>query len=106
MAEKIFWGKLQYFGISYVALGMFIFTINYSGRGAWLTSIRKAWLAILASVGFVAALTNDWHHQIWTDIQFTDNLAFGPLQLTHGILFYFVRLVRVNAAVSNYIHMR
>ena len=100
MAEKIFWGKLQYFGISYVALGMFIFTINYSGRGAWLTSIRKAWLAILASVGFVATLTNDWHHQIWTDIQFTDNLAFGPLQLTHGILFYFVVAVQYILLIS------
>ena len=57
-------------------------------------------MAILASVGFVAALTNDWHHQIWTDIQFTDNLAFGPLQLTHGILFYFVVAVQYILLIS------
>ena len=90
MAEKILWGKLQYFGISYMALGMFIFTMHYSGRGAWLTSTRTALLMIIASAGFIAALTNEWHYQVWSEIKFTDGLPFGPLDLTHGTLFYFI----------------
>ncbi len=90
MAEKIFWGKLQYFGISYVALGMFIFTIHFCGRSLWLTSTRKSLLTALASIGFLAALTNEWHRQIWSEIRLTNDLPFGPLNLTHGTLFYFV----------------
>ena len=90
MAEKIVWAKLQYFGISYVALGMFIFTMHYSGHGDWLTRTRTALLAIIASAGFMLALTNEWHHLIWSDIQFTDGLPFGPLNIQHGSLFLFV----------------
>ncbi len=44
LAEKILWAKLEYFGISYVALGMFIFTMHYSGHGGWLTRTRTALL--------------------------------------------------------------
>ena len=88
MAEKILWAKLQYFGISYVALGMFIFTMHYSGHGDWLTRTRTALLAIIASAGFMLALTNEWHHLIWSAIQFTNGLPFGPLDIqTWNIIF-------------------
>lgn len=90
MAEKIFWAKLEYFGISYAALGIFIFAMRYSGRGEWFTRLRIAVLASLAAVGFLAALTNDWHRQIWAEIKFTNGLPFGPLAVTHGDGFLFV----------------
>ncbi|MCJ7432690.1 MAG: ATP-binding protein [Anaerolineales bacterium] len=89
MAEKILWGKLEYFGISYVALGMFIFAMHFSGRGDWLTSTRTTLLTAISSTGFIAALTNKWHYQIWSEIQFTNGLPFGPLDLKHGTLFFF-----------------
>jgi signal transduction histidine kinase len=87
MAEKILWAKLEFFGISYVTLGMFIFTMHYSGRGGWLTRTRSALLAIIASLNLMFALTNEWHHQIWTSIAFTNGLPFGPLDLQHGTMF-------------------
>jgi hypothetical protein len=90
IAEKILWAKLQYFGISYVALAMFIFTMYYSGNGGWLTRTRTALLAIIASAGFALALTNEWHHMIWSAIQFTNGLPFGPLDIQHGRLFFFI----------------
>jgi signal transduction histidine kinase len=90
MAEKILWAKLQYFGISYAALAMFIFTIHYSGNGRWLTRTRTALLAIIASCGFALALTNEWHHLIWSATQFTDGLPFGPLDIQHGPLFFLI----------------
>ena len=80
MAEKILWAKLEYFGISYVALGMFIFTMHYSGRGSSLTATRTTLLASIATIFCILALTNEWHHQIWTSIQLTNNLPFGPLE--------------------------
>ncbi|MBI5954724.1 MAG: PAS domain S-box protein [Chloroflexi bacterium] len=87
LAEKILWAKLEFFGISYVTLGMFIFTMHYSGHGSWLTRTRTALLAIIASLNFMFALTNEWHHQIWTSIAFTNGLPFGPLDLQHGTMF-------------------
>jgi signal transduction histidine kinase len=90
MAEKILWAKLQYLGISYVALGMLIFTMHYSGHGDWLTHTRTTVLALIAGIGLIFAVTNEWHHLIWTNIQFTNDLPFGPLDLQHGALFYFV----------------
>jgi signal transduction histidine kinase len=90
MAEKILWAKLQYLGISYVALGMFIFTMHYSGHGDWLTRTRTTVLVLIASIGLIFAVTNEWHHLIWTNIQYTNALPFGPLDLQHGSLFYFV----------------
>ncbi len=90
MAEKILWAKLEYFGISYVTLGIFIFTMRYSGQGKWLTNTRKTLLTLFASLILVAALTNEWHGQIWSHIQFTNGAAFGPLAVTHGQLFILV----------------
>jgi signal transduction histidine kinase len=90
MAEKILWAKLEYLGISYVALGIFIFTMHYSGRGSSLTATRTTLLAGIAGIFCILALTNEWHHQIWTSIQFTNNLPFGPLNLQHGVIFYFL----------------
>jgi len=90
MGEKIFWAKLQYLGISFAVLGVFIFTMHYIGRGAWLTRPRLAALAVPASAGLILAWTNDWHGLIWSGIRFTNNLPFGPLDLTHGPLFYLV----------------
>ncbi|MCA1900179.1 MAG: PAS domain-containing protein [Chloroflexi bacterium] len=88
MSEKILWAKLQYFGISYIALGMFIFAMHYSGHSGWLTRTRTALLALISSVSLPLALTNERHSLLWTRIEFTNNLPFGPLSLQHGTLFY------------------
>ena len=39
---------------------------------------------------FIFALTNEWHHQIWSTIQFTNGLPFGPLDISHGTVFFFL----------------
>jgi len=88
MAEKIFWAKMEYLGISFVVVGIFIFAMHYSGRGAWLSYPRLILLLTPALLGFLLALTNESHHQIWTAIGFTNNLPFGPLATTHGVGFF------------------
>ncbi|HUI90596.1 MAG TPA: histidine kinase N-terminal 7TM domain-containing protein [Anaerolineales bacterium] len=85
MAEKIFWAKMEYIGIPFVAVGIFIFAMHFSGRGAWITYPRLILLLTPALLGFLLALTNESHHQIWTDIRFTNGVPFGPLDVTHGV---------------------
>ena len=88
MAEKILWAKMKFLGISFVAVGMFIFAMHFSGRGAWLTYPRLILLLTPSLLGFLLALTNESHHQIWTNIRFTNDLPFGPLDVTHGLGFF------------------
>jgi signal transduction histidine kinase len=88
ISDKIMWAKLEYFGISFVVLGMFIFTMHYSGHASWLTPTRTTLLATISVFSFIFALTNEWHHQIWPSIQLTNGLPFGPLDIGHGIIFF------------------
>ena len=88
MAEKIFWAKMEFLGISFVAVGIFIFAMYYSGRGASLTFLRAILLLTPAILGFILALTNELHHQIWTAVRFSNGLPFGPLDVTHGVGFF------------------
>jgi signal transduction histidine kinase len=90
MVEKIIWSKFEYFGISFVALGIFIFAMHYRGLGIWLTKMRIRFLLLFASLWVIAAFTNEWHHLLWAEMRFTNDLPFGPLQITHGPLFIFV----------------
>jgi signal transduction histidine kinase len=90
MADKIMWAKLEYLGISFVVLGMFIFTMHYSGHGGWLTPTRTVLLVALSTSSFFLALSNEWHRQIWSTIQFTNGLPFGPLNVSHGTAFFFL----------------
>ncbi|HET7143823.1 MAG TPA: histidine kinase N-terminal 7TM domain-containing protein [Anaerolineales bacterium] len=89
LATKLLWAKMEYLGIAFVTPGIFLFAMHYSGRGAWLTPARVWSILGMAGSGFVAALTNEWHDLIWTEIRLTNGNAFGPLALTHGSAFYF-----------------
>jgi hypothetical protein len=44
--EKIFWAKIQYLGIPFVAPGIFSFTLEYSGCGGWLTNTKGSTFTI------------------------------------------------------------
>ncbi len=88
LAAKIMWAKLEYFGISFIALGLLMLGLHFSGRGQWLTFSRLIWLTILPIFNVLAALANEAHGQIWSDVQLTNNQLFGPLTLTHGLWFY------------------
>ena len=54
----------------------------------WLNHPCAIFLLTPAILGFILALTNELHHQIWTNIRFTNGLPFGPLALTHGLGFF------------------
>ncbi|GAB4537881.1 MAG: histidine kinase N-terminal 7TM domain-containing protein [Anaerolineales bacterium] len=92
LAEKILWAKLEYFGSAYVTLGIFLFSMHYSGQGKWVTPNRSAALGIIASAQLFATLTNERHHLVWADVQLTNGLPFGPLSVTHGAGFVFIVL--------------
>lgn len=81
--EKILWAKAEYLGIPYVTLAIFAFTLIYSGREKWLTRSHLALLATVPTITFLMAVTNDWHHLLWSRIEWPVSLI-GPITVERG----------------------
>ena len=87
LSMQIFWGKVQYFGISSVSVLFFLFAITYvqshllGSKWLWLV-----WVFPLACV--VLVWTNDLHHLIWTEILQKDLGSYVAASFGHGPAFY------------------
>ncbi len=88
LGVKIFWAKLEFLGIAFIGLGLFIFSLQFTGRGNWLTRPRLAALIAPGIITVILALTNEYHRQIWSEISLRNGSLFGPLDLSHGLWFY------------------
>jgi signal transduction histidine kinase len=90
LEEKIFWAKIQYLGIPFVAPGIFFFTLEYSGRGSWLTNSKRMALIIIPTLITTLAFSNERFRLIWPKINMTPEMSVSPLILGHGLGFYIV----------------
>lgn len=85
---KIFWAKVQYFGVATVATTIFIIVLTYTGRGYWLTPSTYFLLALEPALTILLAWTNEWHHLIWDTIVVEDFGVVATLKLTYGLWFW------------------
>ena len=92
LPNKIFWAKVQFIGIPFGPIGLFIFSLHYSGRTAGLTRPRTFLLLAPGILTIALAFSNEAHGQIWREISLTNNQPFGPLALSHGLWFYIITL--------------
>jgi signal transduction histidine kinase len=90
LEEKIFWAKIQYLGIPFVAPGIFFFTLEYSGRNGWLTNTKRMLLIIIPALITLLAFANDRFGLIWPEISIMTGLSVSPLKLGHGLGFYVI----------------
>ena len=80
LATKLFWAKIQYFGIAFLPVALFLFALEYSGRQLWLTTQRFLALALLPLITLILALSNDLYRLIWSEWHLqgsTTALRFG-----------------------------
>lgn len=80
LTTKLFWAKVQYFGIAVLPVAFLLFAFEYSGRHLWLTIQRFLALAVLPFITLILALSNDSHHLIWSEWNLqgsTTALRFG-----------------------------
>ncbi len=88
LVTKVFWGKIQYFGIVTVPLLWLIFSLQYTSHDKWLTRRNLALLAVIPVVTLVLALTTEAHGLIWSEYH-VDVLGPIPvLAVTHGLWFW------------------
>ncbi|MDP1571087.1 MAG: histidine kinase N-terminal 7TM domain-containing protein [Vicinamibacterales bacterium] len=85
LAAQIVWAKVQYFGIASVPPLWLLFTTQY-GRVPLVTDrwhYVVLWTVPVLMVGL--AVTNEWHHWLWTSITALDN---GRVVYEHGPAFW------------------
>jgi diguanylate cyclase (GGDEF)-like protein len=84
---KVFWAVIEYIGVTTCPVFFLLVALEYNRMDKWLTRGRVIGLFILPAITWLLALTNDWHHLIWTTFtpsQVGENLVvFG-----HGIWFW------------------
>ncbi|MBW2619014.1 MAG: diguanylate cyclase [Deltaproteobacteria bacterium] len=88
LPAKIFWAKVQYFGITTLPLAMFVFALQYSGRERWITRRNIGLLLIVPVVSLILVWTNSAHHLIWTRHWLDLSGPFPVEALTHGAWFW------------------
>ncbi len=89
LADKVFWGKMQYLGIAFTPLFWLILALDYTqARRAGV--LRHAWwLAVFPTITFLLVLSNDLHRQFWTRTYLKTIGGVEQLGAEHGYLFWF-----------------
>jgi len=85
---KLFWAKIQYFGIIGLPLSYLWFALEFSDRRARLTRARLAGLLIVPAVTLLLVFSNEFHRQIWTEWNLESIGGTLFLNLEHGIAFW------------------
>ncbi len=85
LAEKIFWGKMQYLGLVLTAPGWFLFVSAYTQQ-AWMSRRVEASAWVVPIVTLSAVWTNEYHHLFWTDIRLQPYIETGFY--AHGVFFW------------------
>ncbi|MBP7997691.1 MAG: PAS domain S-box protein [Chloroflexi bacterium] len=88
LPTKLFWGKLQYFGIGTVPLTWFLFAWQYTGRYSHPTRRTMVWLSIIPATTILLALTTDWHGLVWRNYNLVTSGNLLTLEISHGPWFW------------------
>lgn len=88
LPTKLFWGEIQYFGISVVPLGWFLFAWQYTGRFSPPTRQTLIGLSIIPIITVLLALTTEVHGLVWRDYKLATSGNLLTLEITHGPWFW------------------
>ena len=88
-SSKVFWAKIEYFGIATLPLLWLAFALVYTGMQRWVTYHNFILAAIIPGITIILVWTNEAHGLIWSDV----SLAFlqnhpAMLRLEHGTWFW------------------
>lgn len=90
LATKVFWSKIQYFGITTVPLLWLVFCYNYFNQNRQLPLRVIAALGILPVVTLLLVFTTESHGLIWSrySIGISKTGEFSWLEVEHGLWFW------------------
>jgi PAS domain S-box-containing protein len=89
LETKLFWAKIQYFGITTLPVALFMFSINFSGYKLWRVTPKLAALLIIPILTIILVFTNEAHRLIWPAWTLkVINEQTAILNLEHGSFFW------------------
>jgi len=107
LPTKIFWAKIQYFGIVTLPVGLLLFALVFSGKSAWITKPRLAVLMMIPVATLVLALSNELHQLIWSDWSLETLGDTFVLNLEHGLGFWvYITYTYILLAISTILIFR
>lgn len=80
--------KLAYFGIVITPVAWLSFAISYTRRQMRLPTLALNLICVIPLITITLVMTNEWHHLIWTDIQFVQTQGVFGMVTTHGLWLY------------------
>jgi PAS domain S-box-containing protein len=89
LGSKVFWEKVQFFGIVTLPTALFIFMQYYTGRESWVTPFRLVLLGIVPAATLLLALTSQSHNLIYTRLELVHQGPFPALKHPFGVWLWF-----------------
>lgn len=105
MMVKIFWAKIQYFGIVIIPVLWLEFALEYTGRESFLTRRNKSLLRIVPFIMLVIVWTNEIHHWLWGNVKQIPIGSLTLLDIDRGFFFwviivYVYSLILIGSVIS------
>lgn len=88
LAAKIFWAKIQYFGIAALPVAWMTFALQYIRRDAWLNRRNLLLLSIIPVITILLVWTNETHGLIWSQIGLNTDGPFPAMEVSYGAWFW------------------
>ncbi len=86
---KLFWTHFEYLGIAFIPVLYWIFAIQYSGKGNWLTRKVFFFVILIPLSVILMQWTNSLHHLFYADTGIKDMGSFSILVIEKGPLFWY-----------------
>ena len=89
LETKLFWAKIQYFGVVSLPVALFWFALDFSGQHECLTKQKFSALIIIPAITLIMVLSNEFHRFVWSSWSLEsvrDNIEL--LRLEHGPVFW------------------
>ena len=86
---KLFWLKIQYFGISFTPVAFFLFAVHFSrvSRNIFTPRLRLL-IFVFPLITCLLAFSNEFHNLIWESAIIQQKTGLSPLLLTRGAWFW------------------
>ena len=81
----LFWDNVAWLGKLLMPPIWFVFALQYTGRGRWLTRRRVVFLAIVQFVNLLLIWTNGMHGLIYSSSRLDSSAPFSALVFTHNV---------------------
>lgn len=88
-AVKGFWEVWSVAFSGWIAPAWLLFALRYTGRDSWLNRLTATLLAVPTMVTTLLAVTNPWHHWVWTGFEVDASGPFLAAVPHYGPWFWF-----------------